>query len=195
MRLIVLIRSFNPRRTQFILQDIETRGKSFNPRAHTGRDIVSGYAHLNIAVSIHAPTRGATQLNYKLATNSLFQSTRPHGARPLLNACGTISYEFQSTRPHGARLILTPHNGGFTWFQSTRPHGARRSSPAFSLASPQFQSTRPHGARQYIQQTPEYLYSKLHFLRDMANIHAKLFLLSPTITNYLKLKHCESIAI
>ena len=38
MRLIVLIRSFNPRRTQFILQDIETRGKSFNPRAHTGRD-------------------------------------------------------------------------------------------------------------------------------------------------------------
>ena len=41
MRLIVLIRSFNPRRTQFILQDIETRGKSFNPRAHTGRDVAS----------------------------------------------------------------------------------------------------------------------------------------------------------
>lgn len=108
MRLIVLIRSFNPRRTQFILQDIETRGKSFNPRTHTGRDMATP-----------APVRDGEK----------------------------------------------------------------------------FQSTRPHGARQYIQQTPEYLYSKLHFLRDMANIHAKLFLLSPTITNYLKLKHCESIAI
>lgn len=109
MRLIVLIRSFNPRRTQFILQDIETRGKSFNPRTHTGRDLQTAYNLLR--------------------------------------------------------------------------------------AIAMFQSTRPHGARQYIQQTPEYLYSKLHFLRDMANIHAKLFLLSPTITNYLKLKHCESIAI
>ena len=107
MRLIVLIRSFNPRRTQFILQDIETRGKSFNPRAHTGRDFLAHKIRGAVAVSIHAPTRGA----------------------------------------------------------------------------------------KYIQQTPEYLYSKLHFLRDMANIHAKLFLLSPTITNYLKLKHCESIAI
>lgn len=49
MRLIVLIRSFNPRRTQFILQDIETRGKSFNPRAHTGRDSMFS-KRLNISI-------------------------------------------------------------------------------------------------------------------------------------------------
>ena len=61
MRLIVLIRSFNPRRTQFFLQDIETRGKSFNPRAHTGRDSFLFHVLLQLEVSIHAPTRGATQ--------------------------------------------------------------------------------------------------------------------------------------
>ena len=60
MRLIVLIRSFNPRRTQFILQDIETRGKSFNPRAHTGRDAGASPRYGWGGVSIHAPTRGAT---------------------------------------------------------------------------------------------------------------------------------------
>ena len=83
MRLIVLIRSFNPRRTQFILQNIETRGKSFNPRAHTGRDKHAKINNHGIRVSIHAPTRGATEDANKLAVKAKFQSTRPHGARPI----------------------------------------------------------------------------------------------------------------
>ncbi len=328
MRLIVLIRSFNPRRTQFILQDIETRGKSFNPRAHTGRDCSAQQARCGRAVSIHAPTRGATKGQLLFSFDKKFQSTRPHGARHVLIARRYTFSTFQSTRPHGARpglvrssacrnkcfnprahtgrdlvrivadllrrvSIHAPTRGATSTeiatktsrqFQSTRPHGARHgrkgkfkvvkrgfnprahtgrdflrfckpvrigcfnprahtgrdcckqprmlrpycfnprahtgrdfcafaslSASVVSIHAPTrgatgrsdnpvkrtewFQSTRPHGARQYIQQTPEYLYSKLHFLRDMANIHAKLFLLSPTITNYLKLKHCESIAI
>ena len=81
MRLIVLIRSFNPRRTQFILQDIETRGKSFNPRAHTGRDSVICVEQMTEEVSIHAPTRGATLCFPRSSPHMEFQSTRPHGAR------------------------------------------------------------------------------------------------------------------
>ena len=34
----------------------------------------------------------------------LFQSTRPHGARPTTSARTVKVYAFQSTRPHGARL-------------------------------------------------------------------------------------------
>ena len=54
----------------------------FNPRAHVGRDRQN--AHVLIAVSrvsIHAPTWGATPDLRVGLTQSLFQSTRPRGAR------------------------------------------------------------------------------------------------------------------
>ena len=125
----------------------------------------------------------------------MFQSTRPHGARLIAHGNSGTRIQFQSTRPHGARHKLQ-HVQGLNPSFNPRAHTERDTYPRQrQRPKRRFQSTRPHGARQYIQQTPEYLYSKLHFLRDMANIHAKLFLLSPTITNYLKLKHCESIAI
>ena len=104
MRLIVLIRSFNPRRTQFILQNIETRGKSFNPRAHTGRDLsvllflmeclwfqstrphgarlqVISKDSSRIVVSIHAPTRGATALSGLVGFGSAGFNPRAHTGR------------------------------------------------------------------------------------------------------------------
>ena len=79
MRLIVLIRSFNPRRTQFILQDIETRGKSFNPRAHTGRDFhfaicsVNPYrfnprAHTGRDMSLKSPCKSRSCFNPRAHT-------------------------------------------------------------------------------------------------------------------------------
>ena len=53
----------------------------FNPRAHAGRDL-SGYGYNGLfEVSIHAPTRGATQRPGRFGTELLFQSTRPRGAR------------------------------------------------------------------------------------------------------------------
>ena len=148
--------------------------RGFNPRAHTGRD---------------------TATRVLPVPASMFQSTRPHGARHKVVELGSIQAAFQSTRPHGARRCK-----GLSFAQTKKVsiHAPTRGATPVTLwtyGRKWFQSTRPHGARQYIQQTPKYLYSKLHFLRDMANIHAKLFLLSPTITNYLKLKHCESIAI
>ncbi len=62
-----------------------------------------------------------------LLAELLFQSTRPHGARPTRRARATAITRFQSTRPHGARpdATLVPASGGCA-FQSTRPHGARR---------------------------------------------------------------------
>ena len=60
----------------------------FNPRAHKGRDGEKNAQNLNRRmqlVSIHAPTRGATAyvvMAIGYAVSTVFQSTRPQGARP-----------------------------------------------------------------------------------------------------------------
>jgi len=53
----------------------------FNPRAHTGRDDIKLDRGVYNRVSIHAPTRGATIDGMIYHHTSMFQSTRPHGAR------------------------------------------------------------------------------------------------------------------
>ena len=101
----------------------------FNPRARKGRDFalwvtgrlktVSIHAPARGAtyvdaigveehlVSIHAPARGATVAEFALAIVSLFQSTRPQGARLPVGAVRVAGNLFQSTRPQGARQLLT----------------------------------------------------------------------------------------
>ncbi len=54
----------------------------FNPRAHAGRDFHHCNSATDYLVSIHAPTRGATMQAACYRARSLFQSTRPRGARP-----------------------------------------------------------------------------------------------------------------
>ena len=107
---------------------------------------------------------------------SLFQSTRPRGARPRDCLPGSAGTPFQSTRPRGARQQshCQDQNGwqvsihapawGATWsgssglragrgFQSTRPRGARRLRRpeigrvrVVSIHAPAWGATR-HGAR------------------------------------------------
>ena len=56
----------------------------FNPRTHTGCDIVAHQVGVRVVgVSIHAPTRGATLVNIMSVTRPKFQSTHPHGVRPI----------------------------------------------------------------------------------------------------------------
>jgi len=56
-----------------------------------------------MAVSIHAPARGATPEGSWPNGFRRFQSTRPHGARHSRRAPLQAPRRFQSTRPHGAR--------------------------------------------------------------------------------------------
>ena len=169
----------------------------FNPRAHAGRDAwwaedkyikcVSIHAPTRGAtppppdlevytiVSIHAPTRGATPSGFGVCELTVFQSTRPRGARHL------------ATRPPGAMPCFNPraHAGrdlrpelmlhrlsvsihaptrGATapiirreivhMFQSTRPRGARLSESVSAERSAMFQSTRPRGARPQMKTLP-----------------------------------------
>ena len=57
-----------------------------------------------LAVSIHAPTRGATPFGINgLSGSSTFQSTHPHGVRLAARGVSEIWIKFQSTHPHGVR--------------------------------------------------------------------------------------------
>ena len=59
-----------------------TRWRSFNSRAHEGRDDTASGNVRFTGVSIHAPTRGATAIRSACTGSSRFQFTRPRGARP-----------------------------------------------------------------------------------------------------------------
>ena len=126
-----------------------TAQQCFNPRTHTGCDFRT-YAHLVgwLAVSIHAPTRGATFMAHlsKIFTEQ-FQSTHPHGVRPF--GCLTEPWhsEFQSTHPHGVRRLRPSSLAERIWFQSTHPHGVRPWQHNNMVATSMFQSTHPHGVR------------------------------------------------
>ena len=60
---------------------------------------------------------------------------------------------FQSTRPRGARLRIDKSLLCLLEFQSTRPRGARRRYREIHLWRKQFQSARPRGARRALFQT------------------------------------------
>ena len=53
----------------------------FNPRSHEGSDYVSPSFSSGPIISIHAPTRGATQIPYSFFPPFKFQSTLPRGER------------------------------------------------------------------------------------------------------------------
>ena len=100
----------------------------FNPRARVGRDkerlsagvagIVSIHAPAwgatigprpyssQSRVSIHAPAWGATNYDVYRLNPTLFQSTRPRGARHHPKGLAKVSKKFQSTRPRGARHLI-----------------------------------------------------------------------------------------
>ncbi len=140
----------------------------FNPRAHAGRDTEQLTEWLAGMVSIHAPTRGATQKHCNENRRGSF-NPRAHAGRDAV--WGWMEWKhavsihaptrgatviarlaiyqplFQSTRPRGARPSACHALASSVLFQSTRPRGARRNRPSTSAREPLFQSTRPRGAR------------------------------------------------
>ena len=129
------------------------------------------------SVSIHAPARGATiALPIAEATESLFQSTHPHGVRQDLfapteeasrvsihaPARGATTDEAVETRSswvsihapaRGATMtgLFTPKS---RLFQSTHPHGVRQMAWRNVGTTQLFQSTHPHGVRLTLRKLP-----------------------------------------
>ena len=130
MKKLALYKCFNPRTHTGCDTSPKNNGSyydCFNPRTHTGCDFIRSVKHLIVRVSIHAPTRGATTVDSPELYGSRFQSTHPHGVRPLFKSPVNVILVFQSTHPHGVRLPGVPSgNVTATMFQSTHPHGVRR---------------------------------------------------------------------
>ena len=99
-------------------QSTPPRGGRLNPCSH----------RINfLAVSIHAPTRGATLSLVSIGTPKVaFQSTPPRGGRLGLGGAGLLRRAFQSTPPRGGRRREFRNCPGQYLFQSTPPRGGRR---------------------------------------------------------------------
>ena len=87
-----------------------SRWACFNSRAREGRDRDLRDDRLHVAVSIHAPARGATPSTAKASMKSRFQFTRPRGARlPLVLPLTWRDTSFNSRAREGRdRIILLP---------------------------------------------------------------------------------------
>src|SRR3970040_1169583 len=95
-------------------------------------------------VSIHAPTRGATQteiVNADLTDVSIHAPTR--GATQFVQPGHRTAMRFNPRAHAGRDLKLRTSCTGRGMFQSTRPRGARRRCARCSCARVMFQSTRP----------------------------------------------------
>ena len=102
-------KSFNPRThtgCDHTQKRCNNRVKRFNPRTHTGCDYSSfEYCCLCSYVSIHAPTRGATDKANEKRVKALVSIHAP-----TRGATGNIllyisDFKFQSTHPHGVRRV------------------------------------------------------------------------------------------
>ena len=102
-----LMPSFNPRARagrDMKLSGFTSLMPSFNPRARAGRDLCTREVQRSIAVSIHAPARGATCSIFPMELRCWVSIHAPaRGATR--QSCGKRKEGvFQSTRPRGARL-------------------------------------------------------------------------------------------
>ena len=99
-------------------------------------------------VSIHAPTRGATIDELVTALHEEFQSTHPHGGRPVREDMRAVHIKCQSTHPHGVRLHLV-RAGCYQLYVSIHAptRGATLSIISLAWSGIEFQSTHPHGVR------------------------------------------------
>ena len=165
-------RGFNPRartgRDRFDHVSVALERQCFNPRARTGRDTIDRALLATDGFNPRART-GRDDYCADISKVSMFQSTRPYGARPVSQRqrvraryvsihapvrgatrviCAVDSNgRFQSTRPYGARRSLGRNSISGGQFQSTRPYGARPELREYCIADVMFQSTRPYGAR------------------------------------------------
>ena len=123
----------------------------FNPRARAGRDPLHCSGTLEpVAVSIHAPARGATRNDYQQLCRAIRFNPRARAGRDWVPipkpAAGGV---FQSTRPRGARRARGPRAAARQRVSIHAPaRGATCPDSHRSTPVSVFQSTRPRGARQ-----------------------------------------------
>ena len=120
----------------------------FNPRTHTGCDSRSYTQHVFIMVSIHAPTRGATPHVSSMRLERLVSIHAPTRGATMSDTGSRTSCGFQSTHPHGVRPVRIRQSHARILRFNPRTHTGCDNNP-YKMRLPQdrFQSTHPHGVR------------------------------------------------
>ena len=150
----------------------------FNPRSHERSDFTGDYTFEVTLISIHAPTRGATEipdeqssyyenisihaptrgatmvaiLNQKIL---VFQSTLPREERRSRHFCQLLLYQFQSTLPREERRLLSFSKFDRASISIHAPtRGATKLFVAVKVWYPIFQSTLPRDCLLYTSPSP-----------------------------------------
>ena len=99
----------------------------FNPRSHKGSDEVPGNDHREVRISIHAPTRGATNQGGNMTKEQIISIHAPtRGATRHTGAAQAEHTEISIHAPtRGATGISVMDYRGAIKFQSTLPQGER----------------------------------------------------------------------
>ena len=122
---------------------------------------------------------------------SMFQSTRPWGARLCTPPRDLTTSVFQSTRPWGARPLWCPSLAQSACF-NPRARGGRDEGVQHNyLNLARFQSTRPWGARQYIFNLFECQHHALYNWRTLQILVFPLPYLCPPALNPLSFNSRE----
>ena len=144
------------------------RCPGFNPRTHAGCDSLGIGRCGSKRVSIHAPTRGATNHIYIFRATRAFQSTHPRGVRrsrsPIMAAApgfnprthagcdedGTFEASCVSVSIHAPTRGATPYSDMSKVYAIVSIHAPTRGATSLGLGNQQpspFQSTHPRGVR------------------------------------------------
>ena len=124
VNLPILFQSTHPRGVRLLKRHLLQQLCCFNPRTHEGCDtFVLDYKQIGF-VSIHAPTRGATDNN--LCSDELikFQSTHPRGVRRFTILFSRNTQSFNPRTHEGCDLLILLLLLVCV-FQSTHPRGVR----------------------------------------------------------------------
>ena len=119
----------------------------FNPRAHVGRDLRFEEAEAPNTVSIHAPTWGATAAEVPLLNSQQVSIHAPTWGATVDFVFSTLVSVFQSTRPRGARLSDNQQQREYESFNPRSRVGRDVGDLKVKNRNAEFQSTRPRGAR------------------------------------------------
>ena len=162
--------SFNPRPREGgdrAGASIAARRSSFNPRPREGGDR-TGRCHASavVAVSIHAPAKGATRCADATRSAAMqFQSTPPRRGRPRsLHATSTPDQVSIHAPAKGATVRLEPSIGRTSSFNPRPREGATRRRPSAADRRTEFQSTPPRRGRRRRPSMPA--------SRSIVSIHA-----------------------
>ena len=121
---------------------------NFNPRSHEGSDQTLSSVRCSPQISIHAPTRGATDNIIDEQRDELFQSTLPRGERHGSSQFSGMPVVISIHAPTRGATSYTGGYGGSVTDFNPRSHEGSDGIVTHSLHLRQiFQSTLPRGER------------------------------------------------